>query len=289
VRPAPFAYHRPATRTEVDDLLARHGEGAKILAGGQSLVPILNMRLATYERLIDINHLEDEPSEPQPSGDFVSFGPLVRQQAAERSSLVYERAPLFAEVMPYIAHPAIRSRGTVVGSVAHADPAAELPVVLVLAGGELSARRQGESRVIAAQELYTGPLETSLRQGEWVDEMRVPRAPFSSGWAFEEFAQRSGDYALSGAAARADSNVGGTFTITLSWLGMGEVPCKTPLGDFSAAEAAGDALEEAIAEAVDGLEPGDDIHATARYRAWLGRGLGVRAVRRAVAAAESGN
>lgn len=283
MRPAPFAYHRPATRTEVDDLLARHGAGAKVLAGGQSLVPILNMRLAAYERLIDINHLQDEPSAPDATRGFVSFGPLVRQQEAERSSLVAEHAPLIAEVMKHIAHPAIRSRGTVVGSVAHADPAAELPIALVLAGGEVTARRQGETRVVAARELFTGPLATSLREGEWVEEVRVPSAPAGSGWAFDEFAQRSGDYALCGAAARADS-VDGSFAIAVSWLGMDDVPRSTELGVFSPDDVAGAPLEEGIAEAVANLEAGDDIHASAAYRAWLARRLGVRAVRRAVAA-----
>ncbi|CAN5746838.1 xanthine dehydrogenase family protein subunit M [soil metagenome] len=287
MRPAPFAYHRPDTRTEVDDLLARHGTGAKILAGGQSLVPILNMRLAAYERLIDINRLRDEPTEPGAAGDFVSFGPLVRQQEAERSALVADRAPLVAEIMRHIAHPAIRSRGTMVGSVAHADPAAELPVALALAGGEVTARRQGWSRVIGAGDLFTGPLATSLEEGEWVEEVRFPTAAPGSGWAFEEFAQRSGDYALCGVAARAQSG-GDYFSVAVSWLGMGDVPRSTALGNFSSTDVAGPPLEEAIGKAVADLRPGDDIHASAEYRSWLARRLAMRAVRRAVAATGTG-
>lgn len=282
MRPAPFAYHRPAARTEVDDLLALHGPGAKILAGGQSLVPILNMRLAAPERLIDINHLEGEPSQPESDDGHVTFGPLVRQQEAEHSALVAERAPLVAETLRYVAHPAIRSRGTVAGSVAHADPAAELPVVLVLTEGEVGVRRQGERRAIAAPDLFTGPLETSLEEGEWIEEVRVPSGSRASGWAFEEFAQRSGDYALCGAAVRADRD-GDSFVVTAAWLGMGDAPSSAALGRFSASEAATGDLGNAITEAVAGLEPDDDIHASARYRAWLACRLTERAARRAVA------
>ena len=143
VKPAPFAYHRPGTREEVDGLLAELGPEAKLLAGGQSLIPILNMRLAAPAHLIDLNFLRDEPAEPVLDDGALVFGPLVRQAAAERSPLVAERLPLMHEVLQHVAHPAIRSRGTVVGSIAHADPAAELPALFVLLEGEARVQTHG--------------------------------------------------------------------------------------------------------------------------------------------------
>ncbi len=143
MKPAPFSYHRPGTREEVDGLLAELGTEAKLLAGGQSLIPILNMRLAAPEHLIDLNFLRDEAAEPVLDDGTLVFGPLVRQAAAERSALVAERLPLMVEVLQHVAHPAIRSRGTVVGSIAHADPAAELPALFVLLEGEARVRPTG--------------------------------------------------------------------------------------------------------------------------------------------------
>jgi aerobic carbon-monoxide dehydrogenase medium subunit len=158
VKPAPFAYHRPTTREQVDDLLAELGTEAKVLAGGQSLIPILNMRLAAPAHVVDINFLQDEPAEPVLEGGALSFGPLVRLRAAERSALVAERLPLLTDVLFHVAHPAIRSRGTVVGSIAHADPAAELPAVLVVLEGEARVRSASGRRTVPAGELFAGHL-----------------------------------------------------------------------------------------------------------------------------------
>ena len=252
MKPPPFAYHRPSTREEVDGLLAELGPDAKLLAGGQSLIPILNMRLAAPAHLIDLNFLRDEPAEPVLDDGALVFGPLVRQAAAERSPLVAERLPLMTEVLQHVAHPAIRSRGTVVGSIAHADPAAELPVLFVLLEGEARVRPGG--RMIPASELFVSHLETSLRPGEWIEEVRLPAR---AGGAFEEFARRHGDYALCGVAAIADA---------FSFVGMGATPVRF-VGD--------------VATAVAQLEPEDDIHASAAYRRHLALRLAERVVRRA--------
>ena len=174
MKPAPFSYHRPGTREEVDGLLAELGPEAKLLAGGQSLIPILNMRLAAPEHLIDLNFLRDEAAEPVLDEGTLVFGPLVRQAAAERSALVAERLPLMVEVLAHVAHPAIRSRGTVVGSIAHADPAAELPALFVLLEGEARVRGAKGRRTIAAGELFASHLETTLNPGEWIEEVRLP-------------------------------------------------------------------------------------------------------------------
>jgi carbon-monoxide dehydrogenase medium subunit len=256
VKPAPFAYHRPGTREEVDSLLAELGPEAKLLAGGQSLIPILNMRLAAPAHLIDLNFLRDEPAEPVLDGGALVFGPLVRQRAAERSPLVAEHLPLLYEVLQHVAHPAIRSRGTVVGSIAHADPAAELPALFALLQGEARVRPTG--RTVRASDLFVSHLETSLEPGEWIEEIRMPA---SQGGAFEEFARRHGDYALCGVVALA-----GDDGVAFSFVGMGPTPVRH-VGDVS--------------EAVARLEPEDDIHASAKYRRHLALQLAERVVKRA--------
>jgi carbon-monoxide dehydrogenase medium subunit len=253
VKPAPFAYHRPRTRDEVDRLLAELGGEAKVLAGGQSLIPILNMRLAAPAHLVDINHLEAEPAQPALDDGAVAFGPLVRMSAAERSPLVAERLPLLAAALPYVAHRAIRSRGTVVGSIAHADPAAELPAVMAVLEGTARVRSARGTREVAARELFVAHLETSLQPGEWIDEVRLP---VHERGAFDEFARRHGDYALCGVAA-----VPGA----LAFVGMGPVPVRLPADD--------------LGRLGERLEPEDDIHATARYRLWLAERLAERVMR----------
>jgi carbon-monoxide dehydrogenase medium subunit len=264
VKPPPFAYHRPVTRDEVDELLAELGAEAKVLAGGQSLIPILNMRLAAPAHLVDLNFLRDEPDEPVVDGGALAFGPLVRLRAAERSPLVADRLPLLAEVLHHVAHPAIRSRGTVVGSIAHADPAAELPAVMALLEGEARVRRRGARRTVPAGELFAGHLETTLEPGEWIEEVRLPEQG-GRGAAFEEFARRQGDYALCGVAALATDG-----RLALSFVGMGPVPLR---------------LQGGVEDAVGRLVPEDDLHATARYRRFLAERLGARAARRALGAA----
>ena len=220
------------------------------------------MRLAAPEHLIDLNFLPDEPDEPVLDGGELVFGPLVRQAAAERSPLVAERLPLLLDVLAHVAHPAIRSRGTVVGSIAHADPAAELPALFVLLEGEARVRGAKGRRTIPANELFASHLETTLAPGEWIEEVRLP---LHEGGAFEEFARRHGDYALCGVAALATGE-----GVALSFVGMGPVPVR---------------YETDVATAVARLEPEDDIHATARYRRHLAQRLGERVARRAREAA----
>jgi len=255
VKPAPFAYHRPRSREEVDRLLAELGEEAELLAGGQSLIPILNMRLASPAHLVDLNHLEGEPAEPRLDGGAVVCGPLVRQLAAQRSALVRESVPVLAQALAHVAHPAIRSRGTVVGSVAHADPAAELPAVLLALDGEACVRGARGRRTVAARALFVGQLETSLAADEWIEEVRLPLQG-ARGSAVHEFARRRGDYALCGVVALGD---------TLTYFGMGPVPVRLARAQPAAGR----------------LAPEDDVHASARYRLWLAERLGERAAREA--------
>jgi CO/xanthine dehydrogenase FAD-binding subunit len=282
LKPAPFSYHRPTSREEVDALLAEHGEEARILAGGQSLVPILNFRLATPGHLVDINRLAEEGSEPQSDGHVLSIPPLMRQERAERSAVVADLLPLLEEAVRFVGHPAIRSRGTVVGSIAHADPAAELPAVLAALGGEIVSRRAGGRRTISAGDFFTGPLENSLEPEEWVEEVRIPVQRGAG--AFEEFAQRSGDYALCGVAVVVERN-GGGCAVTLAYLGVGDIARRLELESLDPDDIEGRGLEEAMHELVaTELDPGDDVHASAAYRRHLAVNLAVRAVRRAAGA-----
>jgi carbon-monoxide dehydrogenase medium subunit len=287
VKPAPFTYHRPETRAEVDALKAELGSEAKILAGGQSLIPIMNMRLSSPAHLIDLNHVRNEGAEPVLDDGHVTFAPLVRQSSAERSAVVGKHVPLLAETMEFVAHPAIRNRGTVVGSIAHADPAAELPAVLAVLRGEVVGRSSAGPRTIPAGDCFRGPLENSLEDTEWLEEVRWPVARENQGFAFEEFARRSGDYALCGVAATA-TRAGTTTTVALGYLGMGDVPVCIDLPPLDAATFDSNEIEDAVAEIVEGqLDPGDDIHATVAFRTHLARRLGVKAARRAAADADA--
>jgi CO/xanthine dehydrogenase FAD-binding subunit len=261
MKPPPFAYHRPESREAVDRLLADHGDDAKILAGGQSLIPILNMRLSAPARLIDINGLAGEPEAPVRDEGVLRFSPLVRHAAAERGW-----HPLLDQAMTYVGHPAIRSRGTVVGSIAHADPAAELPAVLLALDGEVRCRSAAAARTIPAREFFLGALETALRPGEWVEEVSLPAAADGAGYAVEEFARRHGDYAICGVMAVARGG-----SVRLVHFGVAALPVVTDLEDI-------DTLPEALAD----VEMTDDLHGSARYRRHLAAVLGARAAARAL-------
>ena len=256
------------------------GGEAKILAGGQSLVPILNMRLADPAHVIDINHLRDEEAKPVVESGEVLFGPLVRQHTVESFPEAARHLPLLVETIPFVAHPAIRSRGTVVGSVAHADPAAELPAIALALDARVHVRSSSGRRQVPAGDFFTGPLETALSHDEWVEAVVFPVMEAETGYAFEEFAQRRGDYALCGVAAVADEE-----RVSLTFLGCSDVPRRIRL------TSAGDGakpLRQAVDEAVGQLEPEEDIHATASYRRHLAVRLGVTAAERALKRARGG-
>lgn len=290
MKPAPFTYHRPQTRDEVDVLLGELGSEAKLLAGGQSLIPILNMRLSSPAHLIDINHLEGEPAEPTEAGGQVRTGPLVRQSTVDASVLVGRKVPLLAEAMEFVAHPAIRNRGTVTGSIAHSDPAAELPAVLAVLAGHVVARSVKGRRTIAAGDCFAGPLENSLGESEWLEEVCWPVATGAEGFSFTEFARRSGDYALCGVAARAERSSEGTTRIALGYLGMADVPVTIELEALDDAALSGSGLEAAVRDAAAlHLDPVDDIHATVAFRSHLARRLGIAAARTAATRATSGD
>jgi len=292
MKPAPLAYARPRRREEVDDLLAAYGGRARILAGGQSLIPLLNLRLATPELLIDINALESEPTDPEPgagsgpeaAGDRLRFGPLVRHAAVEHSPLVARSLPVLVEAMRRVGHPPVRSRGTFAGAIAQADPKSELPAVLCLLQGDVRARGVRGTRRIPAETLFAGPLRTVLEPDEWIDEVALPGMRQGEGAALEEFTRRSADYALCGVAALARDH-GDKVEIALSFFSMGDVPARIALPPC---EPLPEVVSEQVQAVVDErLDPPDDPHATSAFRRHLGRRLGTRAALRAITAARA--
>jgi carbon-monoxide dehydrogenase medium subunit len=285
MKPAPFAYYRPATLEQALDLLAEHGDQAKPLAGGQSLIPAMNFRLARPAALVDLNDLGELSYIKAADDGGLLVGGMTRQRAVERSPLVGREAPLLHETMPFIAHPPIRNRGTVGGSLAHADPAAELPAVTLALGARFRARCRARSRWLPAEEFFTGPLSTALEPDELLVEVALPRLRERSGCAFEEVSRRHGDYALVGVAV----------VITLdqhercerariALLSVGDRPL---LAEHAGRLLAGEHLSlEAIRAAADtaanqDIDPPEDVHASSAYRRQLAAVLTRRALTRA--------
>jgi len=285
MKPAPFVYHRPATLDEALALLAEHGGEAKPLAGGQSLIPAMNFRLARPAVLVDLNRVA-ELAYVRGGRDGLQIGAMTRQRAVERSDAVRRAAPLLAEAMPFIAHPQIRNRGTVGGSLAHADPAAELPAVMLALEARFRARGVKGERWIPAAEFFRGILETALGPDELLMEVAVPESPARTGHAFEELARRHGDYALVGVAARVTLDRRErchAARITLFSVGDGPVLAAAAaallLGQEPSPEAMGAAADAAAQRDID---PPSDIHASAVYRRRLAAVLTRRALARAV-------
>jgi carbon-monoxide dehydrogenase medium subunit len=282
VKPSPFAYHRPADVPEAADVLARLGDDAKVLAGGQSLIPILNMRLAAPAALVDINGLR-ELAYVRSEEDGVRVGALARHCDVERDPDAARVQPLLRRAVRLVAHPTIRNRGTVVGSLAHADPAAELTAVLALLGGLVQLAAAGGRRTVGAAEFFLGPLESAVAPGELAVEAFFPALPPRSGSAFVEVARRHGDYAMCGVGATVTLDGAGTVSrARLAFISMAGTPVVVDVS-----ETGGD-WEAAVRLADARLDPEGDIHASAHYRRHLARVLTARALRAAEADARAG-
>jgi carbon-monoxide dehydrogenase medium subunit len=264
VKPAPFAYAKARSLDHAIALLDGAAE-ARVLAGGQSLVPALNMRLATPSLLVDINALRELGNISRRNG-YIEIGALVRHAEAERSPAVAQFAPLLARAIPHIAHPAIRNRGTIGGSIALADPAAELPACLSALGAEIEVAGRTGQRSVAAEEFFKGLFETALGPGDVLTAVRMPVARPSDRFAFAELARRHGDYALVGLAAAAATNGGRLHDVRLAYFGVGD--CPTRARHAEAALEAGD-LGAAIAALQQDLSPRSDVHASAATRRHL--------------------
>ena len=268
MKPPRFAYHDPSTRSEVLALLETYTDDAKVLAGGQSLVPLLNMRLAQPAHLLDINRLPDLTYIREVNGGL-AIGSLTRQCDIERSSLVRRLCPLLAEAIPFIGHAPIRSRGTVGGSLAHADPAAELPAVLLALGGYVHAESHTGSRQIPAEAFFVSQLQTSLTPTELLTEAWFPIAPLRSGAAFVEVSRRHGDFALVGVAAQLTLHENGTIAAAhLALMGVAATPVRAEAAEVSLLGQHPDeeAFTAAAKQITADLDPDTDLHASAEYR-----------------------
>jgi CO/xanthine dehydrogenase FAD-binding subunit len=268
MKPSPFTYHRAASVDDAVAWLGRHEGDAKVLAGGQSLVPLMNFRLAAPAVLVDINSLHELSSIRRTNGTL-TIGALTRQSAVEDSGLVAEACPLLLQATRLIGHRTVRNRGTVGGSMAHADPVAEYPATLVALDGEIVARGPDGERRIAARDFFLTVCMTSLGANELVTEVRVPVQPPGTGSAFLEQSRRHGDYAIVGVAAAVTVDEDGTCRdARLALAGVGGTPLRC---DGAEAVLRGTRLEEtAIAEAASSsaaaADPTDDLHATAQYK-----------------------
>jgi len=261
VKPAPFAYKKARS---LDEAIALLGEkDARLLAGGQSLIATLNMRLSTPSLLVDINGLHGLNSIFEKDG-AIEIGALTRHVQAERSDVIAKHAPLIAQAMPYIGHPAIRTRGTLGGSIAFADPAAELPACLLALDGEVEAAGPKGKRTISANDFFKGLFETALAPQEVLTAIRVPAAGKGARVGFAELARRHGDYAIVGLAASARADGKGLSDVRLAYYGVGNTAVRAKKAE--AALARGDI--DAAVNALD-LEPHDDVQATAKVKKHL--------------------
>jgi carbon-monoxide dehydrogenase medium subunit len=264
VKPAPFAYAKARSLDHAVALLDGAPD-ARVLAGGQSLVPALNMRLSTPSLLVDINGLR-ELGEISRRNRHIEIGALVRHAQAQRSPAVAQFAPLLARAIPYIAHPAIRNRGTIGGSIALADPAAELPACLLALGAEIEVTGRAGQRSVAADDFFKGLLETALGAGDVLTAIRVPVPRSGARFGFAELARRHGDYALVGLAAAATADGSRLAGVRLAFFGVGDRPTRARRAE--AALEGGD-LDAAVAALQHDLSPHTDVHASAATRRHL--------------------
>ena len=261
MKPAPFAYAKARSLDHAIALLDGAPE-ARVLAGGQSLMPALNMRLSAPPLLVDINGLSELARIAQPNGR-IELGGLVRHAQAEHSQDVARLAPLLSKAIPHIAHPAIRNRGTIGGSIALADPAAELPACLLALGGEIEIAGRAGRRTVAADTFFKGLFETALAPGEIISAIRIPVAQPRDRFGFAELARRHGDYALVGLAAVARAE---PRAIRLAYFGVGTTPVRARTAETALA---GGDLDAAVAALASDLEPSGDVHASAAAKRHL--------------------
>lgn len=285
MKPAAFDYSAPRTLEEALDLLADYGGDAKLLAGGQSLVPAMNFRLAQPAALIDLNGV-DELFFIREDESGLRCGAMTRQRSVERSALVQRATPLLHEAMPYIAHSQIRNRGTIGGSLAHADPAAELPALAVALDARMYVRSVTDARWVAARDFYVGLFATAMLPEEMLVEVAFPSLPPGSGWAFDEVARQHGNYAMCGAAAVVGLDGGGAVEkARLVFLSVGEGPVEAKraagllVGERPTATAIRAAADTAATQDID---PVGDIHAGPAFRRHLSRAVAERVLSRAI-------
>ncbi len=291
MKPAVFSYLRPNTLQEALNYLGEYGEDSKILSGGQSLIPTMNMRLSTPAYLIDITKIVNL-SYIRVDGDFLAVGALTKHKEIEHSDLIKEVCPLLSEAIKWVGHTQIRNRGTVGGSIAHGDPSAELPCVLTALRGEIViVNVDGSEEVLVPEEFFLTYMLTSLQPGQLVKEVRFPIIPKRSGSAFVEVARRHGDFGLAEAAAVVDVDDDGQFTaVKIAVGGVNATPTALEqVEEYLLGKKLTDEVLKQVSELTENsVEPESDIHGTAEYRRELAGTLTVRALKIAVERARGG-
>ncbi len=289
MKPPPFDYETARSLDQALDVLARRGGEAKVLAGGQSLIPVMNFRLARPAVLVDVNPVSELDFVREAGDGSLTVGALVRQRLLERDSTVARLQPLLAETAPWIAHPQIRNRGTVGGSLAHADPASELPAVALALDARLRLRSRDGDRELPASDFFTGLFATALRPDELLTQVTFPALSPRTGCAFDEIARRHGDYAQAGAAAVVTLADDGTIRrARLVFLSLGDGPllASKAAGMLEGETPSEELFQEAAATVTDPsdgeIDPTGDIHATADYKRHLAGVLTRRVLARAV-------
>jgi carbon-monoxide dehydrogenase medium subunit len=292
MKPPPFTYHRPASLDEALELLAEHGDQAKVLAGGQSLLPLLSLRLAHPAHLVDINRLDGQLTRISDEDGALSIGALVRQRSAEAAPSVKQGCPLLTEALPLIGHTQIRNRGTVCGSLAHADPASELPAVILAMDAQMvAASRARGQRTIPADGFFSGFFTTALEPDELLIRVKLPAWPAGAGASFKEVARRHGDFALAGVAAVVQFAPDGQTCsdVRIASIGAGPAPVR---GRSAEAVLRGqtfspDAVSSAAQALGQEIDPASDVQASAAYRRHVTMVLARRALEEAAARARS--
>jgi carbon-monoxide dehydrogenase medium subunit len=290
MKPRSFDYVAAASLDDAIAGLAEGGGNAKVLAGGQSLVPMMNFRLLAPATLVDINGVPGLAGIRE-QGDGVVVGALTRHRALETSELIRLRFPVVHEAMRHVAHLAVRNRGTIGGSLAHADPAAELPALAMLLDARLTAVGRAGARSIAAREFFLSPLASALGADEILTEIRFPSLPPATGWGFEEFSRRHGDFAVAGAAATVTVSAGVVAEARLALLGVDQTPIRVPNAE---AILAGRRIDRSVAESAasaarDAVRPMSDLHASSDFRRHLAGVLSRRVVEAAWGRATGGH
>lgn len=268
MKPAPFEYVRPGSLDEALEVLHQRGDDAKVLAGGQSLVPMMNFRLARPAMIVDLNGLGDLAYIRSEDGGL-ALGAMTRQRTIEKSTLVRERAPLLAEATPLIGHLPIRTRGTIGGSLVHADPAAEYPVVMVAMDAELTLARRGGTRTVSAADFFETYLSTAIAPDEILTDIRLPGLPRAAGVAFLEISRRHGDFAIVAAAAAVALATGGAIAearIALGGVGPRPVRARAAERLLAGQRPTAPLVAEAARAVMPETDPPEDIHASAEYR-----------------------
>ncbi len=282
--PAPFEYHAPTSLQEALQLLAKYGREAKVLAGGQSLVPLMKMRLATPAVLIDLNRIP-ELSYIRQEGSVIAIGALTRHYELETSELLKRYCPLLSECAAHIGDVQVRNRGTIGGSLAHADPAADYPAAILACDAEIKVvNTDGAERLIKATDFFVDLFTTALQPNELLTEVRVPLFPPKTGWAYLKMEQLASGFALCGVAVKVTLDGGVIQDVRVGITGVASKPYRAFAVEDALKGKTPDAptIEQAARQAADGIIPLEDIHASAEYRAHLAQVLTKRALGKAI-------